>query len=122
MKKLIFFFIFILSLFQLSAQENVFSYSINENSVTKNAENTKAVDVNRVLLNQIISKNSNDFLFKIPLIDESFLNVNMNQFSVLNPEHNLIIESANGKVTEDFVQTAELARCLYCDYKDICNR
>ena len=24
--------------------------------------------------------------------------------------------------TEDFVQTPELARCLYCDYKDICNR
>ena len=83
---------------QLSAQENVFSYTITKNIVTKNAENTKAIDVNRVLLNQIISENSNDFIFKIPLIDEGFLNVNMKQFSVLSPEHNLIIESANGKV------------------------
>ena len=90
MKKLIFIFFLTLVVFRLSAQENVFSYTITENSVTKNTENTKAVDVNRVLLNQIISENSNDFLFKIPLIDEGFLNVNMKQFSVLNPEHNLI--------------------------------
>ena len=88
---------------QLSAQENVFSYTITNNSVTKNAENTKALDINRVLLNQIISENSNDFVFKIPLIDEGFLNVNMKQFSVLNPKHNLIIESANGKVKEDYI-------------------
>ena len=55
------------------------------------------------MLNQIISENSNDFFFKIPLIDEGFLNVNMKQFSVLNPKHNLIIESANGKVKEDYI-------------------
>ena len=48
---------------QLSAQENVFSYTMTKNSVTNNADNTKAVDVNRVLLNQIISENSNDFFF-----------------------------------------------------------
>ena len=71
-------------------KENVFSYTITENSITKNEENTKAVDVNRVLLNQIISENSNNFLLKTSLIDEGFLNVNMKQFSVLNPEHNLI--------------------------------
>jgi len=87
---------------QLSAQENVFSYTITKNSVTKNAKNTKAVNVNRVLLNQIISKYPNDFIFKIPLIDEGFLNVNMKQFSVLNPEHNLIIESVNGKIKEEY--------------------
>ena len=103
MKKLIFIFFLTLVVFRLSAQENVFSYTITENSVTKNTENTKAVDVNRVLLNQIISENSNDFLFKIPLIDEGFLNVNMKQFSVLNPEHNLIIETANGKLAEDYI-------------------
>ena len=103
MKKLIFIFCLTLGILQLSAQGNVFSYTITENSITKNVENTKAFDVNRVLLNQIISKNSNDFLFKIPLIDEGFLNVNMKQFSVLNPEHNLIIETTKGKVKEGYV-------------------
>ena len=72
MQKLIFTFFLTLGMLQLSAQENVFSYTITKNSVTNNTENTKAVDLNRVLLNQIISENSNDFFFKIPLIDEGF--------------------------------------------------
>ncbi|MDB9809160.1 M12 family metallo-peptidase [Flavobacteriales bacterium] len=103
MQKLIFTFFLALGMLQLSAQENVFSYTMTKNIITKNEENTKAFDVNRVLLNQIISENSNEFFFKIPLIDEGFLNINMKQFSVLNPKHNLIIESANGKVKEDYI-------------------
>ena len=51
MQKLIFTFFLTLGMLQLSAQENVFSYTMTKNSVTKNVENTKAVDVNRVLLN-----------------------------------------------------------------------
>jgi len=57
---------------QLSAQENVFIYTITQNSVTKNAEKTKAVDVNRVLLNQIISKNPIDFFLKPLLLMKVF--------------------------------------------------
>ena len=87
MQKLIFIFFLTLGMLQLSAQENVFSYTISKNIVTKNAENTKAVDVNRVLLNLIIFENSNDFFFKIPLIDEGFLNVNMKQFSAFFQKH-----------------------------------
>ena len=101
MKKLIFIFFIFFAVKHVSAQVNVFSYVVTDNIVTKNTENTKALDVNRVLLDQIISDNSN-FFFKIPLIDESFLDVNMSQFSVLSPKHNLIIESANGKITEDY--------------------
>jgi len=86
---------------QLSTQENIFSYTFTENSVTKNAEKTKAVDVNRVLLNQIISENPSDFFLKTPIIDEGFLNVNMKQFSVLNPEHNLIIETDKGIISKE---------------------
>ena len=102
MKKIIVIFFITLAVLQISAQENVFSYMIAENIVTKSAENTKALDVNRVLLDQIISDNTNNLFFKIPLIDESFLDVNMSQFSVISPEHNLIIESANGKIAEDY--------------------
>ena len=54
MQKLIFIFFLTLGMLQLSAQENVFSYTMTKNSVTNNVENTKAVDVNRVLLNLII--------------------------------------------------------------------
>ena len=61
MKRLIFIFFIAVGICQLSAQDNVFSFTVPENIVTQNEENTKSVNVNRVLLDQI-SKNSNDFL------------------------------------------------------------
>ena len=49
MKRLIFILFFIICLFQLSAQDNVFSYSVTENVITQNKENTKTININRVL-------------------------------------------------------------------------
>ena len=72
MQKLIFIFFLTLGMLQLSAQENVFSYTISKNIVTKNAENTKAVDVNRVLLNLIIFENSMIFFLKFLLLMKVF--------------------------------------------------
>jgi len=103
MKKLYIIFFLFFGIQQISAQNNVFSYSVPENIVTHNKQNTKAVSVNRVLLDQIISENSANFFLKLPLINESFLNVNMKKFSVLNQEHDLIIETSNGQVTGDYV-------------------
>ena len=82
MKKLIFIFLLTVGVFHLSAQDNVFSYTVSDNIVTQNEENTKSVNVDRVLLNQI-SENSNDFILKLPLINESFLDVNMKKFSLI---------------------------------------
>ena len=47
---------------------------------------------------------SDNFLLKIPLINESFLNVSMKNFSVLNPDDNLLIEKSNGQITENMCQ------------------
>ena len=102
MKKLYIIFLLFFGIYQISAQDNVFSYTFSENIVTQNEDNTKAVNVNRILLNQIIFENSNYFLLKIPLIDESFLNVRMKKFSVLSPEHNLLIETSNGQELEEY--------------------
>ena len=74
MNRILLIFFLTLVFFRLSAQENVFSYTMTKNSVTNNADNTKAVDVNRVLLNQIISENSNDFFLKIELISFHLIN------------------------------------------------
>ena len=82
MKRLIFIFFLAVGICQLSAQDNVFSFTVPENIVTQNEENTKSVNVNRVLLDQI-SENSIDFFLKLPLINESFLDVNVKKFSYL---------------------------------------
>jgi len=112
MKKLIFIFLLTVGVFHLSAQDNVFSYTVSDNIVTQNEENTKSVNVNRVLLNQI-SENSNDFFLKLPLINESFLDVNMKKFSVLSPEHKLIIETSNGQETVDYIPNFQSYYILY---------
>ncbi|MDC0204657.1 M12 family metallo-peptidase [Flavobacteriales bacterium] len=103
MKRLIFIVFFIVGISQLFAQENVFSYTFSENIVTQDKDNTKAIIVNRVLLDQVISENSSNFLLKLPLIDESFLNVNMTRFSVLSSEHNLILETSNGQEIAEYI-------------------
>jgi len=102
MKKLLLLFLLTIIVFPLSAQDNVFSYTVSENSVTQNAENTRAVNLDRNLLDQIMSENSNDFFLKLPLINDSFLVVNMKNFSVLSPEHNLIIEKSTGQESEEY--------------------
>ena len=104
MKKIILFTFFLtVSIFSLSAQENVFSYIISDKIITHNQENTKAINVNMILLEQIMSKGSKNFFLKLPLINESFLNVNLKKFSVLSPEHNLIIETSNGQELEEYI-------------------
>ena len=102
MKRLIAVVFFTVCIYQVSAQNNIFTYTSSENTITNSQENTKSVGVNRVLLDQIISKNTNDFSLKLPLINESFLNVNMKKFSVLSPEHKLTIETSNGQETVEY--------------------
>ena len=81
--------------------------------MTQNEENTKAININRVLLDQIIFEDANYFLLKIPLIDESFLNVRMKKFSVLSPEHNLLIETSNGQELEEYISDFQSYYILY---------
>ena len=61
MKKLYIICFLFFGIHQISAQENIFSYTISNNIVTQNKENTKAVSVNRVLLDQVISEGSDNF-------------------------------------------------------------
>ena len=73
MNRLIFVFCITLVISSLSAQENhIFSFIDSEKNITKNQENTRAVKLNRSLLDNIMSNDANNFHFKIPLIDEEF--------------------------------------------------
>ena len=113
MRKLIFICCITVSIFSLSAQENVFNYLDSERIITRNQDNTKTIDVNKTLLDQIISKNSNNFLLKLPLINESFLNVNMKKFSVLSQEHNLIVETSSGQELEEYIPDFQSYHILF---------
>ena len=72
MKKLYIIFFLFFGIYQISAQDNVFSYTVSDNIVTQNEENTKSLNLNRVLLDQIISENLNDFFESEVVVDGSF--------------------------------------------------
>ncbi|MEE2954492.1 MAG: M12 family metallo-peptidase, partial [Bacteroidota bacterium] len=110
-KSIIFLFFIVFNLASLFAQDNVFTYSYLERSLTKDDKNTKAlhvdIDVLKLMLNsQIIN-------IKLPLIDNDFLDVTLERFSVLSENHNLIIETVDGQKTEDYKSDFKSYTVLY---------
>ena len=69
MKKLLLLFLITIIVFPLSTQDNVLVILFQRNSVTQNADNTRTVNLDRNLLEQIMSENSKDFFLKLPLIN-----------------------------------------------------
>jgi hypothetical protein len=102
MKKIIFILSFSLFLNSLCAQSLIFDFKESKTCLTKNVENTKALDINLV---DFINKLNSDLIFipfNLPLIDEIFLDVSLKNFSVINDNHTLIIETDNGQQIEEF--------------------
>ena len=58
MKKLLLLFLITIIVFPLSTQDNVLVILFQRNSVTQNADNTRTVNLDRNLLEQIMSENS----------------------------------------------------------------
>lgn len=66
MKKLLLLFLITIIVFPLSTQDNVLVILFQRNSVTQNADNTRTVNLDRNLLEQIMSENSKDFFLRTP--------------------------------------------------------
>ena len=82
------------------AQESVFNYIDTHISVTENDNNTKGLILDRPLLDQLIEA-SDDIPFLLPVIDGSFLDVELREFCVLSDEYVLIRETSNGRILEN---------------------
>ena len=102
MKKVFILVFLICIVFYLPAQDNIFSFTLKEKSVTQNTENTKALLIDRDELDDIISEGMDNFFLRLPLLDENFLNVQMERFSILSAEHNLITQTSDGISTQEY--------------------
>ena len=101
MKKIFFILSFSLFLNSLCAQNRIFDFKESKTCLTKNVENTKGLDFS---LSVFINKLNSDLVFipfKLPLIEEVFLDVSIKNFSVINDNHTLIIETDNGQQIEE---------------------
>ena len=100
---LLFFIFFTTNLF---SQESLFEILEQDNfSITNDKENTKSIKPKEDFISSLDLNSLNNFSTQIPLLDGNFLNVDLEKFSVLNPNHTLLIETNQGKEIEEY--TAE---------------
>ena len=103
MKKKLFVIINILLFTQLLAQQSgeLYSFLKNDTFITNNKENTQKLAVDFSVLVSLI-ENKENINFTLPNLEGGFINVNLKSFSIIKPDHQLIIEKQNGKFFEKF--------------------
>ena len=102
MKKIFFILSFSLFFNCLYAQGLVFDFKESKTCITKNVENTKALDLSLSAFINKLDDKASQIPFKLPLIDEKYLDVQLKSFSVVSDNHTLIIETNKGQQYEEF--------------------
>ena len=93
-KAYIFLFIFCF-LSDVFSQIQIFNYVEKDIRVTDHQYNTKAVQIDLETLNHI-AYDKDQFEIYLPLIDRSFIEVTLKKFSVVSPDHKLIVKTERG--------------------------
>ena len=99
MKKVFYFLSFLLFFNALQAQEKVFDFKESKLIVTQNEKNSKSLSFNNVNLINILEID-NEIL--LPLLDLQFINVELEEFSVLDKNHTLIIQTGDNQEIQPF--------------------
>jgi len=99
MKKVFYFLSFLLFFNALQAQEKVFDFKESKLIVTQNEKNSKSLSFNNVNLTNILEID-NEIL--LPLLDLQFINVELEEFSVLDKNHTLIIQTGDNQEIQPF--------------------
>ena len=79
----------------MSAQVSVFEFSESSYKVTEKKENSIGLIFNNEVLIDKINQ-SNICEINLPLLNKQFISVNLVEFSILGPHHQLIISSKDG--------------------------
>ena len=99
MKKIFWSICFLLFFSTLCAQEKVFEFKDSRTSITNKSENSKYLNFN---IKNLFNNLNNSPSFYLPLIDESFIVVKLKEFSVIDKNHTLILETDNGQEIQPF--------------------
>ena len=99
MKKVLYLLSFLLFFNALQAQEKVFDFKESKLIVTQNEQNSKSLSFNNVYLTNIL-ETDNEIL--LPLLDLQFINVELEEFSVLDKNHTLIIQTGDKQEIQPF--------------------
>ena len=112
MKKVFYLLSFFLFFNALQAQEKVFDLKESKLIVTQNENNSKSLSFNNVNLVNILQRDNKILL---PLLNLQFINVELEEFSVLDNNHTLIIQSAGEQEIQPFQSDLQ---SFYIRYND----
>ena len=96
----------------LQAQEKVFDLKESKLIVTQNENNSKSLSFNNVILVNILETDNKILL---PLLNLQFINVELEEFSVLDNNHTLIIQSGGEQEIQPFQSDLQ---SFYIRYND----
>ncbi|MFL2574411.1 MAG: M12 family metallo-peptidase [Flavobacteriales bacterium] len=112
MKKVFYLLSFFLFFNALQAQEKVFDFEESKLIVTQNENNSKSLSFNNVNLVNILQA---DNKILIPLLNLQFINVELEEFSVLDDNHTIIIQSVGEQEIQPFQSDLQ---SFYIRYND----
>ena len=112
MKKVFYLLSFFLFFNALQAQEKVFDFKESKLIVTQNENNSKSLSFNNVILVNSLETNNKILL---PLLNLQFINVELEEFSVLDDNHTLIIQSEGEQEIQPFQSDLQ---SFYIRYND----
>ena len=112
MKKVIYLFSFLLFFNTLHAQEKVFDFKESKLIVTQNEKNSKSLSLDNVNLTNIL-ETDNEIL--LPLLDLQFIKVELEEFSVLDKNHTLIVQTGDNQEIQPFQSSLQ---SFYIKYDD----
>ena len=96
----------------LQAQEKVFDFNESKLIVTQNEKNSKSLSFNNVNLINIL-ETDNEIL--LPLLDLQFISVELEEFSVIDKNHTLIIQTGEKQEIQPFQSDLQ---SFYIRYND----
>jgi hypothetical protein len=112
MKNVIYLFSFLLFFNTLHAQEKVFDFKESKLIVTQNEKNSKSLSLDNVNLTNIL-ETDNEIL--LPLLDLQFIKVELEEFSVIDKNHTLIVQTGDNQEIQPFQSSLQ---SFYIKYDD----
>ena len=112
MKKVIYLFSFLLFFNTLHAQEKVFDFKESKLIVTQNEKNSKSLSLDNVNLTNIL-ETDNEIL--LPLLDLQFIKIELEEFTVLDKNHTLIVQTGDNQEIQPFQSSLQ---SFYIKYDD----
>jgi len=115
MKKILFILLSLPLIVYGQSKDDLFQTSNTNKQFTLSKDNTRKVFFNREIYESKLLKKPHVLNINLPLLDDTYININLIRFSVISPNNQLIIENKKGKTQEEYKSNLVSYRIIYKD-------